>query len=92
MAVAHGLDHFQVEAGALMDTLRLDQPPLGLQLLFPHGKFVEDGGDGGLLALRLDHVMGLGIDRQTRILLADGAKERSICERASISSPKSSMR
>jgi hypothetical protein len=76
MAVAHGLDHLQVEASALMDTLRLDQPPLRLQLLLPHGEFVQDGGDGGLLALRLNHVMRLGINRQTGIFLPHGAEER----------------
>jgi hypothetical protein len=57
MAVAHGLDHLQIEASALMDTLRLDQTPLRLQLLLPHGEFFQDGGDGGLLAFRLDDVM-----------------------------------
>src|SRR5580704_3511354 len=76
MAVAHGLDHLQVEAGALMDTLRLDQPPLRLQLLLPHRELVENRFDRGLFALRLDYVMRFWIDGQAGIFLPHGAEQR----------------
>ena len=35
VAVAHGLDHFEIEAGALMDALRLDHAALRLQARRP---------------------------------------------------------
>ncbi len=37
---------------------------------------VEDGVDGGGLALGLDDVVGLGVDGQAGVFLLDGAEER----------------
>jgi hypothetical protein len=54
VAVADGLDHLEVEAGALVDALRLDEAALLFRVPFPsHSELGEDGVDGGLLALGL---------------------------------------
>ena len=50
--------------------------PCDLQLLLPPAQLFEDGLDCGLPALRLHHVVALGIDRQPRILLPHGAEQR----------------
>ena len=75
VAEAYGLDHLEVEAGALVDALGLDEAALGFELLFPPLHLGEDGGDGGGLALGLDDVVGLGIDGEAGVLLTDGAEE-----------------
>ena len=82
VAVAHGLDHFEIEAGALVNALRLDHAALGFKLGNPFVQLGDDGVDGRGLALRLDHVMALGIDGQARVLLLDGAEERIDLRRA----------
>ena len=46
VAVAHGLDHFEVEAGALVDALGLDHAAFGFELGDPLVELVEDGVDG----------------------------------------------
>ena len=76
VAVAHGLDHFKIEAGALMNALRLHHAALLLQFFFPPREFLQNGADRTLFSLWLHHVMRLGINRQPRILLFDGAKQR----------------
>src|ERR1700738_1078539 len=76
VAVADGLDHFEVEAGALMYALGLDQTTFLFELGLPLEEFAEDGFGCGLLALGLDDVVGLGVDREARVLLADRAEER----------------
>ena len=76
VAVAHGLDHFEVEAGALVDALGLDHAAFGFEPRDPLGELVDDGLDGLRLALGLDDVMGLGVDGQAGVLLLDGAEER----------------
>jgi len=56
--------------------LRFDHPPLRLQLLLPPGQLLEDRLNRGLPPLRLHDVVALGIDGQTRVLLADRAEQR----------------
>jgi hypothetical protein len=51
VAVAYGLDHLEVEAGALVDALGFDEAALGFELFFPPLHLFEDGGDGGGFAL-----------------------------------------
>jgi len=46
VAVAHGLDHFEVIHHALMDALRFHQPSLLLKFRFPPGQFGFYGSDG----------------------------------------------
>src|ERR1017187_6858274 len=75
VAVAHLLDHLEIEARALMNALRLDDPSLLLQLRFPPRQLFQDGLHRRLLALRLHHVVGLGIHRQARILLLHGSEQ-----------------
>ncbi len=77
VAVADGLDHFEVEAGALVDALRLDEAAFFFEVGLPLTPVsVEDGVDGGGFALGLDDVVGLGIDGEAGVFLADGAEER----------------
>ena len=76
VAVADGLDHLEVEAGALVDALGLDEAAFFFELRFPLAELGEDGVDGGGFALGLDDVVGLGVDGEARVLLADGAEER----------------
>ena len=75
VAVADGLDHLEIEAGALVDALRLDQAAFRFELGLPLVELVEDGVDGGGFALGLDDVVGLGVDGQAGVLLLDGAEE-----------------
>jgi hypothetical protein len=75
VAVAHGLDHLEIEAGALMDALGLDHAAFGFKLRDPLVELLDDGVDGAGLALGLDDVVALGIDGQARVLLLDGAEE-----------------
>jgi hypothetical protein len=76
VAVAHGLDHLEVEAGALIDALGLDHAAFGFKLGNPLVELFEDGVDGLGLALGLDDVVALGIDGQAGVALLDGAEER----------------
>ena len=76
MAVADGLDHLEVEAGALVDALGLDEAAFFFELGFPVAELGEDGVDGGGFALGLDDVVGLWVDGEARVFLADGAEER----------------
>ena len=46
VAVAHGLDHFEIEAGALMDALGLDHAAFGFELGDPLVELGNDGVDG----------------------------------------------
>ena len=57
VAVAELVDHLQVEHGALLETLRLEQPLVAVKLLEALAQFVLDGAAGGLQAvLRGDEV------------------------------------
>ena len=76
VAVAYGLDHFQIEAGALVDALGFDETALGFEFFLPPLHLFEDGGDGGALALGLNDVVRLGVDGKAGVFLADGAEER----------------
>ena len=76
VAVADGLDHLEVEAGALVDALGLDEAAFFFELRFPVGELGDDGVDGGGFALGLDDVMRLWVDGEARVFLADGAEER----------------
>ena len=44
VAVAYGLDHLEVEAGALVDALGFDETALGFEFFFPPLHLFEDGG------------------------------------------------
>src|ERR1035441_10673187 len=59
-----------------MGALRLDEAALLLELFLPHFEFGEDGIAGGALAFGLDDVVGLWIDGEARVFLADGSEER----------------
>ena len=76
VTVAHGLDHFQVVARALVDALRLDHAAFGFKLRNPLVELLDDGVYGFGLALRLDYIVALGVDRQARVLLLDSPKQR----------------
>src|SRR6185437_891738 len=76
VAVADGLDHFEVEPRSLMHALGFNEAALGFEFLLPPFELGEDAVDGGGFALGLDDVVRLGIDGQARVLLADGAEER----------------
>ena len=75
MAVAYGLDHLEVEAGALVDALGLDEAAFFFELGLPLEEFGEDGFGGGFFALGLDDVVGLGVDGEAGVFLLDGAEE-----------------
>ncbi len=75
VAIADGLDHLQIEAGALMDALRLDEAALRFKIFLPPRQLVENRSDGGSTALRLHYVVRLRVDGQARVLLPDGAEE-----------------
>ena len=76
VAEADGLNHLEVVPRPLMNALRLDQAAFFFELGFPFDELVDDGVDGGHLAFGLNDVVGLGVDGQPRVLLADGAEER----------------
>src|SRR4051794_6058610 len=75
MAVAHGLDHLQVETSALVYALRLDQPSLFFEFHFPPLQFLKDRSHCALLLLWLHYVVSLWIDRKARVALLHGAEE-----------------
>jgi hypothetical protein len=75
VAVAYGLDHLEVEAGALVNALGFDETALGFEFFFPPLHLFNDGRHGGGLAFGLDDVVGLGVDGEAGVLLADGAEE-----------------
>ena len=75
VAVADGLDHFEVEAGALVDALGFDEAAFFFELGLPLEELGEDGFGGGGFALGLDDVVGLWVDGEAGVLLADGAEE-----------------
>ncbi len=62
VAVADGLDHLEVEAGALVDALRLDEAAFFFELGLPLEELGEDGIDGGVFALGLHDVVRLRVD------------------------------
>ncbi len=63
VAVTHGSDHLQIELGALLKPLSLQQstrlPEQGQAFL----QFFLDAGNGPLIAIRSNEVMGVRIDR-----------------------------
>ena len=75
VAVADGLDHFEVEAGALVDALGLDEAAFLFELGFPVGELGEDVVDGGVFAVGGDDVVAFGVDGEAGVLLLDGAEE-----------------
>ena len=76
VAEADGLDHLEVEAGALVDALGLDEAAFLFELGFPVGELGEDVVDGLVFAVGRDDVVGLGVDGEAGVLLLDGAEER----------------
>ena len=57
VAVADGLDHLEVETGALVDALRLDEAAFAVRAGLPLAELGEDGVDGRGFALGLDDVV-----------------------------------
>ena len=55
-------DHLEVEIGALLEPLRLEQPPFGLQFLQPLGKLVADRLHRLLERRAGRHIVRVGID------------------------------
>jgi hypothetical protein len=76
MAVAHGLDHFQVVHHALVDALRLHQPSLLFQFRFPPGQFFLDRSHGRSPRFFFHHIVRLGINRQPHVTLLDRPEQR----------------
>ena len=76
VAVAHRLDHFQIEHRPLMNALRLDQAALLFQLRFPPRQFFLDRLHRRRSRLFLHHIVRLGINRQPHVLLLHRAKQR----------------
>ena len=58
-----------------MNPLRFNQSTLLLQLLLPPGQLFQDGIDRAFLAIRLQHVVALGINRQAGIFLLHRTEE-----------------
>ena len=75
VAVAYGFDHLEVEAGALVDALGFDEAAFFFELGLPLEEFGEDGFGGGVFAFGLDYVVGLWVDGEAGVFLADGAEE-----------------
>ena len=76
VAVAHGLDHLEIEPRALVYALRLNRAAFASRCATHFVQLADDRVDGFRLAFRLDDVMALGINRQPRKLLLHGAEER----------------
>ncbi len=76
VAIAHGLDHLEVEPRPLVNALRLDHPALRLELRHPLAQLFNNRVNGRTPALGLHHVVALGIDGQPRVFLLDGSKQR----------------
>src|SRR5690348_10337874 len=76
MAVTNRLDHLEIKTCTLMHSLRFHKTTLLLKFLLPPSQFFEDRFNGPFLAIGLQNVVALGIDRQTRVLLLYGAKQR----------------
>jgi len=93
VAVADLAHHFQVEHGALIESLRLDQLPLLLDLLLPPVQLRQDAGHGLFPGFVGHHVVRLGVNRQPQISLAHLPQQRiDLRGGFSISSPNSSIR
>ena len=75
VAIADGFDHFEIEAGALVDALGFDEAALGFEFFLPPFHLGKDGIRGGLLAFGLDDVVGLWVDGKAGVLLLDRAEE-----------------
>ena len=91
VAVAHLLEHLEVEEGALLEPLGLDQLVRGLQLEQPLAQLAliaSSPWSGG----RRGHVVRAREDRHLVDLAHHLAAQRVDSEIPSISSPKSSMR
>ena len=92
VAVAHGLDHFEIEHRALVNSLRFDQSSLLFEFDFPPVQFFVDGLDGRSFGFVLHHVVRFRIDGQADVRCLTVPKSGSIWESDSISSPHISMR
>ena len=76
MAKTHGLDHLQIEHGALVDALGLDQAALLFQFDLPPRQLFLDRVHGRGPRFLFHDVVGLGINREARVFLLHRAKER----------------
>ena len=70
VAVAHGLDHFEVEAGALVHALGLDHAAFGLEIATHSLSSATMESMACGLALGLHDIVALRIDRQARSISA----------------------
>ena len=59
-----------------MQSLRLHHASLGFQPGDALGQFGQNRLNGRRFALRLHHVVALGVDRQSRVFLLHGAEQR----------------
>ncbi len=71
LAVPDFAEHLQVEAGALLQALRLDQLTVGHQLLEALGEFELDGLHRCEHLVARRHIVAAGVDRETQYLLLD---------------------
>ena len=76
VAVADGFDHLQIEARALVHSLRFRHASLFFQFFFPPRQLLQNGFHRAIFCLRLHHVVRLGIDGQPRVFLLHRAEQR----------------
>ena len=75
-AVAHFREHFQIEAGALLQALGLDQFALAHELFEPVGQLDLDGFHRHQHLLARRHVVAAGVDGKARDFLPDAPGQR----------------
>ena len=76
VAIADLADHLQIEHGALIEALGFDDLAAFFQLLLPPFQLLLDAGKRLLARFGRHDVVGLGIDRQAQVGLADLAEQR----------------
>ncbi|MNM65456.1 hypothetical protein D3C81_769030 [compost metagenome] len=69
-------EHFEIEAGTLLQPLRLDQPVFLVEELQPVAQFVLDRLDRAQHGLARRHVVARRVDREARDLLFHAAGQR----------------
>src|SRR5580704_202156 len=63
VAIADGAHHFDIEMGALLHALRLDDSSLALEFILPPLELFENGLNGAFLLLGGQNIVRLRIDR-----------------------------
>ena len=76
VAVADLAHHFQVEHGALIEPLRLDDLPLLVELLLPPVQLGQDTAHGLFPGFFGHHVVRFGVNGQAQIGLAHLSQQR----------------